>query len=147
MLPNAPPIAHYDYDELEEKGRECTCALCENYRTTFAIYDEYRIMCRGHERSCSCYLCTQKNEVQISYLAALSQRDTYCELSYLTVGHSRKKLAPQFLGWLYSRMTDPTYRSEKWWAIKGPCKSLAEWMIEWQIANLPRHLWNVSGVY
>lgn len=147
MPPNPPPVAHFDYDELEAEGSECKCALCESYRTTFATYNEHRIMCKGHSRSCSCYLCTQKNEVQLSYLAALSQRDTYCELSYLTVGRDRRKLAPHFLGWLYKKMTDPSYHSEAWWAIKAPCKSLAEWMLEWQITHLPRHLWAVSGVY
>src|SRR5690348_13248663 len=89
-VPPPPPVVHFDYDELEAEGSECQCALCESYRTTFATYNDHRIMCKGHARSCSCYLCTQKNEVQLSYLAALSQRDTYCELSYLTVGRDRR---------------------------------------------------------
>lgn len=144
---DAPSTAHYDYDELETPGAECDCSLCTGFRSSFVDYHAFRDMCKGHSRSCSCYLCTNKNEAQLVYLAALSKRDTYCELSYLTVGREQKKLAPQFLAWIYARMVDPAYRPESWWAIKSPTRSLAEWMIEWQTLFLPEEVWDVSGVY
>lgn len=146
---DAPPVAHYDYDALETDGLQCDCSLCKNYRESYDTYANYREMCKGHSRSCSCFLCNQKNETQLTYLAALSQRDTYSELSYLTLRHGDKpaKLAPQFLRWVYGKMTDQSYHSEAWWAIRAPCKSLAEWMIEWQLLYLPREAWGVSGVY
>lgn len=144
LVCDAPTLAHFDYEELEDPATQCGCQLCKSYRETYEVYENYRQMCHGHSRSCTCFLCTQKIETHLSHMAALSQRDTYSELSYLTHG---KEQGPRFLRWVYEKMMDSSFRSEAWWAIRAPCRSLAEWMIEWQIRYLPREVWEVSGVY
>lgn len=100
-------------------------------------------MCKGHSRSCTCYLCTQKNEAQIAYLASVSKRDTYSELSYLV---GERPLGPRFLDWLYGMMEDSKFKSDAWWAIRAPCATLQSWIDQWQ-GMLPPRLVAVSGLY
>lgn len=142
--PTKPPICHFDYDELEQQGHECDCYLCDQYREALDTYTHYLDVCRGHSRSCSCYLCTQKNKATITYLAALSKRDTYSELSFLT---NHRPLGPQFLDWMYDRMTDNRFNSEAWWAIRAPMLMLQEWIERFHEKCLTPDLVAVSGLY
>lgn len=142
--PDRPPIEHFDYDEMEEPGSVCECPLCEAYRTTYEMYDNISKIAKHHKAGCSCYMCSQKTEAQIAYLAALSKRDTFSELSYLTHEH---KLGSIFLGWIYDRMSDAKFHSDAWWAIKAPAVTLQTWMDIWQRKFMPRSLWAVSGLY
>lgn len=139
-----PPIEHFDYDELGKTGEECQCPLCEAYRSTYEVYDNFNRINKYHKPGCACYVCSQKTEAQLSYLAALCKRDTFSELSYLTHQH---RLGPTFLGWIYDRMQDRDFHSEAWWAIKAPAITLQTWMNLWQRRFMPKHLWGVSGLY
>jgi len=143
-MSNLPPISHFDYGELEAQQTLCECLLCQAYRDTFETYNAQLKLCRGHSRSCSCYHCVEKNATRLEYLAALCKRDTYCELSYHAHNH---KLGSQFLAWLFDKMQDKQYHSEAWWAIRAPSRSIAEWLIEWQVKYLPIAVWEVSGIY
>ena len=138
---NHPPVAHYNYDELED---DCHCPLCESYRESVKHLMECRRMTRRHPVTCTCWTCNNKRQAALDAVVAINKRDLYSELSYLTSGH---KLGATFLRWIYDRITDENFRSPQWWATDVNRIALKSWMDTWQAAYLPPRLLAVSGLY
>ena len=147
-----PPLEHYDYDELEEEGSRCGCPLCVNYWDLLAEQNFYSAVCAKHKHDCRCKSCMERNASHVSYMAALSKRDTYSELSFIISRRMEETkhthvTGPEFLRWVYSRMADRGWKTEGWWAITSANISLQEWIDQWQVQCLPERMWGVSGLY
>lgn len=152
LICDSPPLEHFDYDELEDENSQCGCVLCTAYRDSLAEFTYYSAICSRHKRTCKCTYCKERNSSQIVHMAALNKRDTYSELSFVVNRRMDESahthlVGTQFLQWIYNRMIDKAWKTEGWWAIQASNFTLQDWIEQWQLAYLPRALWEVSGIY
>lgn len=133
-----PPLEHYNYDAIEEKG--CTCILCTSLQDAEENVNFEKCMGRYHPyyKECTCRSC----KAYENYLALWNKYNIYGELSYNV---KDCKSGEPFLRWLFDLMRDESYKPDKWWANIGE-RPTEMWIDRWH-NYLPKHLLTVSGLW
>ena len=123
------PLNHYVYPVLDV---ECTCSLCSVWRTQRDAFDEIKTITFNHQRSCMCWRCRRRRQLQQGFLAAASKRELYCEMSWHASRHP-KSYGPQLMDWVRNEIVTNS-ESAGWWATFGQAYPISYWLARFQSA-------------
>lgn len=109
-----PLTEHYCYPILNV---ECTCYFCNEWREKRTKFEQFKRMTAKHTRSCFCWRCCKKRDLQVVYLSALHKRDVFCELSWHASKH-RDTYGPTFMKWVETELMNDKL-GDGWWSTRS----------------------------
>jgi hypothetical protein len=120
------PLEHFDYVRLDV---QCCCPICTEWRTHRDSFEKYRLLTFTHNRSCICWRCRKKRQLQQKFLGASARRELYCEMSYHAARHP--KYGSQLMHWVSDEL-EQSELSDGWWATFGQSYTLTYWFSKFQ---------------
>lgn len=125
-------LNHYVYPQLDV---ECQCKLCVVWRSERDAFDKFKRLTFDHDRSCMCWRCVRRRQLQQAFLAAAAKRELYCEFSWHASRHP--SYGNTLMNWV-SQELDANRETNGWWATLAQAYSLSFWLARFQSSLDPK---------
>ena len=137
------PIEHYNYPVLDV---QCCCTLCTQWRRQRELFDEIKAVTFDHNRSCMCWRCRRRRQLQQGFLATSARRELYCELSWHASRHANT-YGPQLMSWAAEEIKNWP-ETDGWWATISQALALSYWLSRFQSSGVVSGsaAWPASGM-
>jgi hypothetical protein len=118
------PLEHYNYQVLD---KDCSCRVCEDWRNKKAVVEKRGDLYTRVTR-------TDALDARLSYFAAATRRDLYCESSYHA---TRNWWGPYFMNWLDGVTIEVDKTDRNWWNRVASRLPLLWWFRQFDLAQSP----------
>ena len=124
------PLLHYTVT-----GDECGCVICTEWRNQRDRLNTLESRVIGHQSSCECVACQDRNRARTAFNAASTRLDLWCEASFHAAkqeGPSDTRYGVRLMEWVHREITSPG-KADGWWANRGPGIALRTWLHRFEV--------------